>query len=280
MPASQTFGSGALSLLLTLTACSGGNSATGASLASVASPAPYWIPATAATFQIQFTGTFDPRVVADVYDLDGFATPASTVASLHAAGRHVLCYIDAGSYETYRPDASAFPSAVIGASYAGYPDEKWLDIRRIATLAPIMKKRLDLCKRKGFDAIEPDNIDGYQNNTGFPLTAKDQIAYNTWFAGQAHARHLAIGLKNDGDQAKALRPSFDFVVAEDCWKQAACGAYKSFVTAGRAVFAIEYTDVTARATFQHAYCLRARAAGMFVLLKTRKLDASREVCSF
>ena len=44
-----------------------------------------------------------------------------------------------------------------------------MDIRRIDLLAPVMDARLDQCASKGFDGIEPDNIDGYTNDTGFPL---------------------------------------------------------------------------------------------------------------
>jgi hypothetical protein len=55
---------------------------------------------------------------------------------------------------------------VIGNDYEGWPGEKWLDIRQIDQLAPIMRARLDACRAKGFDGIEPDNIDEYTNDTG------------------------------------------------------------------------------------------------------------------
>ena len=38
------------------------------------------------------------------------------------------------------------------------------------------------CRDKGFDGIEPDNIDGFLNNTGFDLTYEDQLAH-IWLAG-------------------------------------------------------------------------------------------------
>ena len=37
------------------------------------------------------------------------------------------------------------------------------------------------CRDKGFDGIEPDNIDGFLNDTGFDLTGVDQLAY-IWLA--------------------------------------------------------------------------------------------------
>jgi hypothetical protein len=43
-------------------------------------------------------------VNASVYDIDWQDT-AAQVATLHALGRHVICYVDVGSWENYRPDA-------------------------------------------------------------------------------------------------------------------------------------------------------------------------------
>ncbi len=86
-----------------------------------------------------------------------------------------MCYLSAGTYENWRPDAAAFSKQIIGKADEGWTGENWLDIRRIDLLAPILQARLDLCKAKGFDAVEPDNVDGYQNETGFPLTAADQL---------------------------------------------------------------------------------------------------------
>lgn len=93
------------------------------------------------------------------------------------------------------PRGGRFPASVKVRDLDGWPGDKWLDIRRIGTLRPIMERRVDACPRKGFDAIEPDNIDGYANESGFPLTYKDQLAYNRMLAREAHERDLAIALK-------------------------------------------------------------------------------------
>jgi len=45
-----------------------------------------------------------------------------------------------------------------------------------------MRSRLDLAKSKGCDAVEPDNMDGYTNSTGFNLTYRDQLKYNIFIA--------------------------------------------------------------------------------------------------
>jgi len=237
-----------------------------------------WNPAATDTFQWQLSGTYDSSISASVYDVDAFETSAATIASLHASQHHVVCYLNAGAYENYRPDASSFPSFVLGSVYNGYPDERWLDIRQLSALAPIMDARLDLCRSKGFDAVEPDNIDGYTNATGFPLQASDQTAYNGWFAQHAHARGLSIALKNDGAQAASLIASFDFVLAEDCWFYAECSAYAPFVNARKAVFTVEYTDNTTSATFHRNVCPPSATAGMTAILKNRSLDAYRDVC--
>ena len=273
-------------LALGMVACGGGSTA--GSTASPSSPpisAPtaqpavtYWKPTLADTFQWQLASGIDTTVDSSVYDVDAFTTPASTVAELHTAGRHVVCYVNAGAYETYRPDAAQFPAAVLGKTYVGYPDEKWLDIRRIDLLAPIMTARFDLCKSKGFDTIEPDNIDGFENATGFPLTGDDQLAYNRWLADQAHTRGMSIALKNDGNQVAQLLPAYDFALVEDCWNQKNCNLYAPFAAAKKAVVTVEYTDMTTAAAFRTNVCPQAKIAGVFALLKNRNLDALRITC--
>ncbi|CAN5191681.1 hypothetical protein BH18ACT4_BH18ACT4_15040 [soil metagenome] len=119
----------------------------------------WWSPAPGVTWQWQLTTPVNTSVNAEVYDIDLFENDASVVATLHAAGRKVICYLSAGSYENFRPDASRFPAVVLGRNN-GWPGEKWLDIRRLDILGPIMEDRLDECAAKGFDAVEPDNIDG------------------------------------------------------------------------------------------------------------------------
>ncbi len=243
-----------------------------------ASSGPAWVPSTSDSFQWILSAPLDTTSSATIYDLDAFDATAADVALLHGLGRHVICYIDVGSWENYRPDASAFPKAVIGNVYAGFPNENWLDIRQISLLAPIMTARFDMCKSKGFDGVEPDNVDGYQNDTGFPLSAADQIAFNTWIASLAHRRGLAVALKNDPDQLAQLLPSFDFGLEESCWAQGSCSLLAPMRASGKAVFTVEYTDVTSTATFLSTYCPQAKAAGFYALLKHPALDAYVLAC--
>ena len=105
-----------------------------------------------------------------------------------------------------------------------------------------MKKRLDIAKNKGCDGVEPDNMDGYTNNSGFNLTSQDQLAYNRFIANEAHKRGLAVGLKNDLDQISELVEYFDFAVNEQCFEYNECDALLPFINHGKPVLTAEYLD--------------------------------------
>ena len=242
-----------------------------AAIATAVAAIAIWQPGPGTSFQIQLDGTVDTTVDAQVYEIDGFDNTADTVATLHAQGRKAVCYIDAGTWENWRPDAATFPKDVLGKQN-GWPGERWLDVRRLDVLQPIMRKRFDMCRAKGFDAIEADNVDGYQNATGFPLTAADQLAYNRWLAKAAHNRGLAIGLKNDPEQVGDLLPSFDFSVAEQCFQYDECDKLVPFVQAGKAVFDIEYE------LSPSSYCAKAASLGLTAIRKKLGLRAWRVAC--
>ena len=206
-----------------------------------------------------------------MYDIDGFDNSAAVVAAIHAKGAKAVCYLSVGTAEDFRSDYSQFPASVLGSGN-GWPGEKWIDIRQTALLAPIMTARMDLCKSKGFDAVEPDNVDGYANSTGFPLTAADQIAFNTWIAGLAHARGMGVGLKNDVDQTAALLPLFDFNVNEQCNEYSECAPLNAFIAAGKAVFQVEYSLTASQ------FCPADNAANFDGLTKDLNLTTVRTSC--
>lgn len=244
--------------------------------AATPGPAGWWQPPVAQTWQWQLSDLpVDRSLTVDMYDIDLFDNEAEVVAALQAQGSRVVCYISVGSWEDWRPDADQFPPEVIGAAYEGWPGEHWLDIRQIDLLAPVLGARLDLCAAKGFDGVEPDNIDGYTNATGFPLTAADQLAFNRWLAAEAHARGLSIGLKNDPEQAADLLPHFDWALTEDCLAEGWCADLQPFVAAGKPMFAAEYTD---NDVSEAQLCAAAEAMEFAVILKNRELDAWRAGC--
>jgi hypothetical protein len=237
-----------------------------------AAAAGWWVPPPGSTWQWQLTTPVEQEVDAQVYDIDLFENSASVVASLHAQGRHVICSLDAGTWEGWRPDASEFPASVLGASDPGWTDERWLDIRQLSVLEPIMKARMELCKQKGFDGVEVDNVDGYENDTGFPLTAAEQLTYNEWLAGTAHSLGLSIGLKNDTNQVAQLEPDYDFSVDEECFDFSECGLLSPFVKAGKAVFEVEYGLEPSQ------FCAQANSLGFMAMKKTLELGAWSAPC--
>lgn len=231
-----------------------------------------WRPALETSWQWQLTGNVDLTVDVQMFDLDLFNTDAATVATLHARGRKAVCYVSVGTFEPFRPDAAQFPASVKGKALADFPDENWLDIRQINVLGPIMEARLDLCRAKGFDGVEPDNVDGYANRTGFPLTADDQIRFNRYIADAAHARGLSVGLKNDLDQVADLVPYFDWALNEQCFQYSECTALSRFIAAGKAVFQVEYERTTAQ------FCTQANTMNFNSMRKNIALDSYRQSC--
>jgi hypothetical protein len=231
----------------------------------------HWRPRPGTAWQWQLSGRLDTSVDVPVYDIDGFDHTASTVAGLHDDGRKVICYLSTGAWEDFRPDAGRFPESVLGKGN-GWEGERWLDIRETDVLEPLMAERIDMCREKGFDAVEPDNMDGYRNDTGFPLTADDQLRYNRLVAGLAHDRGMAVGLKNDLDQIPQLVDDFDFAVNEQCAQYGECADNKPFVDAGKAVFHVEYELPAER------FCAESRELGLSSMRKTYDLGVWREAC--
>lgn len=231
-----------------------------------------WVPKQGTAWQWQLQGKLDLSVDVPVYDVDWQTTSEAEIAELHSLGRHVICYVSVGSYEKYRPDAKKFPASVLGKELDGWPDERWLDIRQWDQLEPILAARFDQCRAKGFDAVEPDNVDGYSNESGFPLTADDQLTFNRRIADLAHARGMSVGLKNDVEQAAALEPSFDFAVNEECMRYDECEMLQPFLQAGKAVLHVEY-DLD-----PSEFCAKAKAMGLSSMQKPLELGADRRPC--
>ena len=185
-----------------------------------------------------------------VYDIDGENNTASTVAALHALGPDVkvVCYVDVGTYEVGRSDSSKFPASVLGSGVAGLPGEKWLDVRNQATLLPFMKDRFSSwCKDKGFDGVEPDNLDGWTNDPGFPITEAENVSYDLAIASAVHALGLSVGVKNlvaslSTANIPSVENGFDWALTEHCFEYGQCDSYtQSFAAKGKATWDVEYT---------------------------------------
>jgi hypothetical protein len=225
-----------------------------------------------ASWQIQYTGDIDLSLDVDVYNLDLFDTAPEDIADLHSRGIYVMCYFSAGSWENWRPDADLFPESVIGNDYEGWPGERWLNVEDIEALGPLMKTRIRLAAEKGCDGVDPDNVNGFENDTGFPISYADQLEYNLWLAQTAHDYDLGIGLKNDLSQIDDLLTNFDWALNEECFSYDECNLLTPFVDEGKPVFVIEYEMEPAD------FCSQAQTLGFNAIHKNWELDAFRESC--
>jgi hypothetical protein len=187
-----------------------------------------------------------------IYDIDGIINPASTVAALHAEGKHVVCYIEvgaAGNYYSTQDEGIATTyyaqlqaAGVFGNQVPDYP-EYYLDIRSPTTLAIIESMIDHQCAAKGFDAVETDIDEEYGDNSGFPLTKSIQEAYMTTLADYMHSLGLSWFIKNPDDTgdsyAADMEPLADAVLTEQCNQYSSCGLLSSYV-GHKAVFNAEY----------------------------------------
>jgi hypothetical protein len=218
------------------------------------------------TWYWQLQGTVNNSEPVEAYDIDGFDNTATEVTALHKEGKHVICYIDVGTWEDWRSDASEFPKEVIGNSN-GWPGEDYLNIADTSVLEPIMAKRFEMCKEKGFDAVEPDNMEDFEEkNTGFTITAAEQLTYDEWIAEEVHSLGMAVLQKNDSTQTNELEPHFDGALTEQCNEYSECGNFQPYLTAGKPVLNAEYNLATS------AFCAADNAAGIMGARYDLELD--------
>jgi len=232
-------------------------------------------PAPGAPWDWQLSEPLDPPLDVATFDTDPESITPAQMAALKEAGIYTICYVSVGTVEDYRADAERFPPAVVGRSYPGWPGEKFLDIRRIDVLLPIMRDRFARCKALGFDAIEADNMDVYMNDSGFAITREDTVAYVTALADAAHEMGLGIGQKNVPALTGRLVGRLDFAITESCYQDGWCGAVRAYARAGKPVFDAEYTD---RPIDFSAACAMARKYDISMILKDRDLHEGGRRC--
>jgi hypothetical protein len=146
-----------------------------------------------------------------------------------------------------------------------------------------MAGRLELAVTKQCDRVVSDNVDGYQNDPGFPVTAADQLEFNRFLATAAHSRGLAVGLKNDLDQIAKLVGDFDFAVNEQCHEFSECDQLQPFIAAGKPVFNAEYeaSFVNDTGGARTTMCAASLAQGLRSLVLPVDLDDRfRHSCDF
>ena len=232
----------------------------------------WYQPTPGISWQWQLTGSINSSHNVDLYDVDLVDTSQAVIDELHGRNIMAICYFSAGSLDESREDASGFPKEVVGKTLDDWPDEKWLDVTNYKEFKGIIEKRLDLAVQKNCDGVEPDNIDGFQNESGFDITPKDQIAYNRWLASAAHERQLSIGLKNDLDQVDELVDFFDFAINEQCFQYNECEKLLPFIEEDKAVLGVEYE------LEPDDFCAEAKRLKYSWLKMDVDLDGSRVSC--
>lgn len=213
-----------------------------------------------------------------VWDYDLFSAPNSLIKAFQDKGHPVICYFSAGSWENWRADADQFPKSALGKGLDGWPGEKWLDVRD-PQVRSIMAARIKMAADKGCDAVDPDNVDGYSNPTGFNLTKADLVSYLKFLAEEAHSHGMACGLKNGGDILKQVVDVMQFSVNEQCVQYNECNLYQPFIAQNKPVFNIEYTEMSpAPPAFVTKSCTNEGAKGFSTLVKHLSLDAWTTKC--
>jgi hypothetical protein len=223
------------------------------------------------TWQYQLTGPLDLDLDAELFVIDLFEPEPEQIAALHASGKVVVAYLSAGTLESYRDDADAFPESAIGEPLENYPNERWLDYRD-PTVRALMAARLTQARDKGFDGVVPTSLAAYQRTTGFDLTAETQREYSAFLASEAHARGLHICMSSDFEQVAALAVHYDWAVHFNCIARDQCDQLAPLSAQGKPVFDIETEGEAADV------CGRAAELGINVLLKRPQFDAYRVGC--
>lgn len=211
----------------------------------------------------------------EVLDLHPDLVSKVQMAELRRQGIKSICYVSVGTVERSSHDKHAFPAQVVGKAYEDWPKEKFLDVRQLDVLVPLMQARFERCKALGFDAIEPDNMDVHDNDSGFDIGIDDTLAYVRALAEVAHALEMKIGQKNVSDLTSELVSHMDFVITESCFQDDWCQDVAAYTQAGKPVFAAEYSDRPI--DFDDA-CKTAKMLDISMILKDRDLHAPLRKC--
>ncbi|MFM2047806.1 MAG: hypothetical protein RI955_352 [Bacteroidota bacterium] len=206
-----------------------------------------------------------------IIDIDAFSATKELVDAFHAQGIKVIAYISVGTIENYRSDSGLLPTEIIGNIYPAWPDERFLNIREIEKIKPFITSRFDMIKQKGFDGIEPDNMDGYGEINGFNLTLNDTKLFCEWIIEEAHRRGLSIGQKNTEELVPLLYKKFDWALTEDIFNTNTQNNYSLYITINKPVFSAEYSDVMSITDFNTFVCSKAKQLKYFAFLKHRNL---------
>lgn len=204
-----------------------------------------------------------------------------------ARGRYSVCYVnayqtqsDAGADGGRRPDlTSAWPADLVLRRLGedpGWPGEYLVDLSTAgqrARAAAWVGRMIDTCARRGYRAVELDNLDSWTRFDGteregdVPFGRAQAVDFARRLVARAHARGLAAAQKNTAEltrrEARGVA-RFDFAVSEQCGVYRECGRYRALY--GVHTIDVEYT----RAGFRAA----CRTLGGRAPVVLRDLDVS------
>jgi endo-alpha-1,4-polygalactosaminidase (GH114 family) len=248
-------------------------------------PEGIWKPTAGTTWDYELLNPVDNMsVAAEVWDIDLFNNNDTVISGLQAAGKKVLCYFSAGSFEDWRPDKAKFQDSDMGKDLSGWQGEKWLNTNS-QNVRKIMQARLDMAVQKKCDGVEPDNVDAYDNDNGLNLQESDASDYVTFLANEAHSRNLSIALKNAGNIVPTVIAIVEYSVQEQCIQYGNCDQFIPFIKANKPVFHVEYpkgdktnnNNLVATDT-RSSICNNTDASGFSTIIKNMNLDDWVESC--
>jgi hypothetical protein len=205
------------------------------SVGTTATAATVTPPPVNADFDYQIGAPYAPASGVKVVSRDHTASPV--------AGLYNICYVNAFQAQT-GAESEWGDLLLRDAQGAIVYDEDWdeafLDIRTATKRQQIANKInvwTDDCAAKGFNAIEPDNLDSFTRTSLISeANAKDFVKL---LSTHAHGKGLAIGQKNTPQLSTARsQTGLDFAIAEECGEWEECGDYTKGYNDN--VIAIEY----------------------------------------
>jgi hypothetical protein len=180
-------------------------------------------------FDYQIGGAYKPLPSVRIVDRDRTSHPAP--------GVYTICYVNAFQtqaendhwWRTHHPHLLLRTAGGTPIQDPGWPGEYILDIgtaHKRAALLSIIGGWIDGCAAKGFQAVEPDNLDSYSRSHHL-LTLTEDLDFATELVARAHADGLAIAQKNTAElhDRGARVAHFDFAIAEECQVYSECASY-------------------------------------------------------
>jgi hypothetical protein len=206
-----------------------------------------------------WNGDTPPGDNPELYDIDGIENTASTVSTLHGLGDHAICYIEVGTAGNYYTAAQeGIPTTYyaqlknagdLGNKLSGYK-EYFININASSAVSIIEAMIQQQCSAKGFDAVETDLDETFNNNegnTGFTITKANEETYLETLANYMHGLGLGWIAKNLDDTENAsfvndMQPYAQGMISEQCNQYNTCSYLSSFLSAGKWIGNAEYKN--------------------------------------